>query len=342
MTEAHELLPWQAADWSRLAPALAGGRLAHALLLTGTPGIGKHHFAGVLIRALLCESPGVEGLPCGTCRGCVQTAAGSHPDIAVLAPEEAGGSIKIAAVRDFVHTLYLTSQYQHGRVGLIDPADRLTPSAANSLLKALEEPPAGSHILLVTDRLRGVLPTIRSRCQNLRLAGANAEDAAEWLAQAPAGTEALMPLARGAPLRAARLADAGVAEAQAAWFEALAALAAGKRDPVTVVEAWLDGETGALLDWLYLVCTDLLKSAAGAGREALLFNSRADTIADIAAVLDVERLRRLAPEIARARRLHDTPVDSRLTLESLCIGLFECRRPRVSGQGGESRVQPGA
>lgn len=332
MTDAHELLPWQSADWARLAPALTGGRLAHGLLLTGARGIGKRHLAGVLAHALLCEAPGAEARPCGGCRSCVQMAAGAHPDRVALKPAKAGEPIKIAAVRDFVHALYLTSRYGRGRVALIDPADQMTPSAANSLLKALEEPPAGSHILLIADRPRAVLPTIRSRCQHLRLIGADSTEAASWLEQAPAGTSALLPLARGAPLRAAQLAEAGAAEAQVEWFQSLGALAAGQRDPVALAEQWSSDDTGALLDWLYLVCLDVVKAGAGADRGALLFGDHAETIATIAAAMDADEFRKLLPELVRTRRLRDTQADARLSLETLCIQLFECRyRARRGG-----------
>lgn len=331
MTQPHQLLPWHATDWARLVPALTSGRLAHGLLLTGAPGIGKRHLAGVLARALLCASPDADGRPCGACRSCVQTAAGTHPDHLPLAPDKAGQPIKIAAVRNFVHRLYLTAQYGHGRVALIDPADQMTPSAANSLLKALEEPPAGSHIVLVTDRPRAVLPTIRSRCQRVRLTGARADEAAAWLAPLPEGAAALLPLARGAPLRALQLAEAGAGDAQAEWFRALAALASGNRDPVTQADAWLIDETGAFLDWLYLACLDVLKTNAGGSRDTLLFQGHADTIAAIAAAMDPGKFRTLITELVHTRRLRDTQADFRLNLESLCIQLFECRRGRSRG-----------
>lgn len=328
MTAAHELLPWQAADWQRIAAPLRAGRLPHALLLTGARGIGKQHFANVVARALLCAEPGVDGLPCGACPGCVQVTAGSHPDVAMLAPDQAGGVIKIDAIRQFVHTLYLTAQNQHGRVGFIQPADRMTPAAANSLLKALEEPPAGSHILLISDRPSALLATIRSRCQRLRLAGADAALAQGWLEQQATGAATLLPLSCGAPLRAARMTDLGIAEVQSTWFQTLGELASGKRDPVAVAETWLTGDPDTLLDWLYLVSVDVLKICAGADREALLFGAQSDEIAAIAAAMDAWKFQNLMPTLLRTRRLRTTQADFKLSLESLCIQLFECRHRR--------------
>lgn len=330
MTQAHQLLPWQGEDWQRVVTPLRKGRLAHALLLTGASGIGKWHFAGVLARALLCQEPLRDGLPCGDCPSCVQIDAGSHPDTAVLVPEKQGGVIKIGAIRDFVHVLYLTAQHQRGRVGVIHPADRMTTSAANSLLKALEEPPAGSHILLVSEHPGAILATIRSRCQNLRLSGADAATASHWLEQQNPGAGAnLLPLVRGAPLRAAQLQQAGVAERQHEWFQDLLALAHGKRDPVALADSWLADDADALLDWLCLVCLDVLKVCVGTDARNLLFAERAETITGIAAAMNVERLRRLLPDLLRARRLRGSPVDARLSLESLCILIFACRQKRA-------------
>lgn len=332
MTEVHEPLPWQTCDWERIAPALSGGRLTHAVLFTGAPGIGKRHFAGVIAQALLCESTLPDGRPCGRCRSCVQWAAGTHPDSAQLAPDASDKPIKVDAARGFTDALHLTPQYGHGRVGLIDPADGMNLAAANSLLKVLEEPPAGSHLLLVTDRPRAVLPTIQSRCQRFRLSRAGGESMSGWLARAPEDTAALLPLVRGAPLRAARLAEAGVAQTQTQWLQALVALTAGKQDPVAVVDDWHDDQPDALLDWLYLVCLDVVKIGAGANHHTLLFQSEAQAIDRIAAAVDVRALQRVVPNIVRARRSCGTSVDFRLGLESLCVQLLECRR-RVGGRG---------
>lgn len=325
MTADYELLPWQQSEWQKIAPALRDGQLAHALLMTGAPGVGKRHMAGVLARALTCAAPRPDMFPCGQCRSCVQLTAGSHPDTVTLEPAEEGGVIKIDPVRQFVHTLHLTSQYGRGRIGWIDPADRMTTSAANSLLKALEEPPEGCHILLITERPRAVLPTIRSRSQRLRFSAVENAQTEAWLAQKVDDATALLPLSQGAPMRAMQLSEAGIVEAQNEWFEGLSALMQGKRDPVSVADAWMHDETGVVLDWLYLVCADVLKRRVGADPGILLFNQHLSIIDDLGKVIDLARFRQSMSAIVEARRLQNTQIDNRLNLESLCINLLECR-----------------
>lgn len=80
----NELLPWHIEPWRMLIERLRQGRMPHALLLCGPAGIGKDHFARTLVQGMLCENPPPERLPCGTCRGCLLNAAGSHPDSRIV------------------------------------------------------------------------------------------------------------------------------------------------------------------------------------------------------------------------------------------------------------------
>lgn len=328
MTEpaGHQLYPWQQAVWDRFAPVLRGERAGHALLLTGAPGIGKRHLAGVILRALLCEQPDASRLPCGQCRACIQVAAGSHPDHSRLAPPEPGKTIGVDAVREFCRRLYTTPQFAGGRIGLIDPADRLTVQAANSLLKALEEPPASSRILLLTDRRDRVLPTIRSRCQMWRVDRPDPAGVADWLATMPAAVADAMPLARNAPLQALTLADSPVVTEQGTLFEDLAGLLVARRDPVSIAAEWQKAEPGWVVDWLYRVVADLLKLTSGAPDDTLVFRDRARELRRMAELLDGQALRRLPPTLTHTRRLLEASVDRQLTLESLAIAFLDCRR----------------
>ena len=76
-----EYLPWHASARARLAAAIAGGRMPHALLLHGAEGLGKERFAATLAAGLLCIRPGPELMPCGSCADCSLSRAGSHPDL---------------------------------------------------------------------------------------------------------------------------------------------------------------------------------------------------------------------------------------------------------------------
>lgn len=173
---------WQRERWQQLQGAVAQGRLGHAILLAGPRGAGKSHFAHGIAGYLLCESSAADK-PCGECRGCVQRAAGVHPNLRLLIPAEDKRDIAIDDIRALLEGLQLSSHYGGAKVAIIDPADALNASGANALLKTVEEPPPNTYLLLVAERWRALPATLRSRCQILRLVRPRG---ARPLAEAPA------------------------------------------------------------------------------------------------------------------------------------------------------------
>jgi DNA polymerase-3 subunit delta' len=147
-----------------LEHSIRNDRLGHAYLFVGPSQVGKHTLAKATAQAILCTS---EEAPCGTCRACHLIAADRHPDVHLIAPE--GASIKIEAIREMQHAVSLSAVEGRYRVVIIDAFDRATTSAANALLKTLEEPPGGVILLLVATQPESLLPTIISRCQVLTL-----------------------------------------------------------------------------------------------------------------------------------------------------------------------------
>jgi DNA polymerase-3 subunit delta' len=106
---------------------------------------------------------------CGTCRACARIAAGRHPDVALVAPEEKR-VITIDQIRELATRSGLRAYEAAAKVWILDPAHEMQEPAANAFLKTLEEPTAGSIFILVTTTFSGLLPTIRSRCQEIRFA----------------------------------------------------------------------------------------------------------------------------------------------------------------------------
>lgn len=145
-----------------LKAAIEHERVAHAYLFDGPDGIGKKLVAKLFARAFLCESAN----GCGHCASCTQMAADSHPDFYPLEPDAT--AIKIDQIRTLQPQLTLRSFVGRGKVCLINSAELLTPEAANALLKTLEEPTAGTLIILISSRPDSLLSTIRSRCQRIR------------------------------------------------------------------------------------------------------------------------------------------------------------------------------
>jgi len=136
--------------------------MTHAWVFTGPPGSGRSSAAIAFAQALICQQDG-----CGTCNQCKSAVNGSHPDVEIIRTE--GLSIKIDEVRELLTRVAWAPAMGGWRVVVMEDADRLTESAANALLKAIEEPGSRTVWLLCAPTLHDVLPTIRSRCRHLQL-----------------------------------------------------------------------------------------------------------------------------------------------------------------------------
>jgi len=239
-----DLLPWQHPLWARIAAMEEGGRLPHALLLTGAPGLGKERLALRLAACSGCaaEAPGER--PCGTCDSCRQAIAGSHPDIVRVAPEPDRRTIGVEAVRALIEVNSLTAARAALKAAILVPAEALTLSAANTLLKTLEEPAGGSLFLLVTSRPSALPATVRSRCQRLESHPPPRDQALAWLrAEAEEADEERLACAlaeaRGAPLRALeRLRSGAVGQVGRVASELLELLTGGEADPLACAGRW--------------------------------------------------------------------------------------------------------
>lgn len=148
--------------------------MTHAWLFTGPPGSGRSSAAVAFASALICSSDG-----CGTCVDCRAAKAGTHADVEIIRTE--GLSIKIDEIRELLTRVAWAPAMGGWRVVVMEDSDRLTESAANALLKAIEEPGNRTVWLLCAPTLQDVLPTIRSRCRHLQLVTPSAKDVADVL-----------------------------------------------------------------------------------------------------------------------------------------------------------------
>ena len=164
-----------------LAGLIQRGRLHHALLLEGPAGVGKTAVAEWLVRTGICEQSAPGG--CGSCRSCALADRSHHPDVIRVVPDakRASATIPVAAIREVVRQAGFHRYGAARRFVLIEPAEAMQPAAGNALLKTLEEPPAGTHFVLIATHARRLLPTIVSRCQRIRLRPVPTSELANWL-----------------------------------------------------------------------------------------------------------------------------------------------------------------
>ncbi len=161
-----------------LKGVIAGGKIPHAYLFTGIPGIGKTTTALAFAQAINCLEPvGTEG--CGRCRICRQVISGNFPDILFLEPD--GQNIKIDQIRDLNRRLSFKSLTGKYRVIIISQAEMMTEEAANSFLKTLEEPSSGDVLILKVIEPLDLLSTIVSRCQRIPFQPLPSALIEEWL-----------------------------------------------------------------------------------------------------------------------------------------------------------------
>ncbi|WP_027897030.1 DNA polymerase III subunit delta' [Zestomonas thermotolerans] len=247
---AAEAYPWQAELWQQLARR---ERHAHAYLLHGPAGIGKRVLAERLLAYLLCRSPANLDA-CGQCKACQLLAAGTHPDVFVLEPEEADKAIRVDQVRDLVAFVAQTAQLGGRKLVLIEPVEAMNLNAANALLKSLEEPSGDTVLLLISHQPSRLLPTVKSRCVQLVCPLPDQATALAWLARAlPDLDEAtrgeLLALAAGSPLTALRLQEQGVMEQRAQVVDGVKKLLKQQQTPSQLAEAWNAVPLPLLFDW---------------------------------------------------------------------------------------------
>ncbi len=312
-------LPWQDLQWQRLRDAHEKGRLAHGLLLTGPHGCGRRRFADALAANLLCNALDAEPA-CGNCRACLQLAAGTHPDHVQLAPAESGKSIGVEAVRDLVERMHLTAG-NGTKVAVITPADSLTTSAANSLLKILEEPPQGAYLILISTPNARLPATVRSRCQRIAFTLPARAKALAWLAERGVDNgETWLSRAGGAPLLAEELAhaDSGRHSAQADPVGELVAVLARRRSPAGAAAALLAVPLDEVVRAWILVIEDLIRLRQ-VPDAAVRLGSHHDTLISLVRQVDARALFDYLDQLYRSVPGPSSPLKPALQIQALLV-----------------------
>ncbi len=235
--------------FNQLNTARAEGVLAHALILSGSEGMGKWDFALQLAWSFLCVGEGkpASGVACGQCKSCKLNRAETHPDLVFCQPEEKSRFIKVDQVRAISDFVARSPQTGSMKVILMNPATALNGNAANALLKSLEEPAGNTLYLLIDDRKRTLLPTIRSRCQIVKLDQPGTSQSIDWLEKmtaknaetySSAELHAALKMACGSPLKALKLLESKGVEAELKLIGRLGDVLKGKDSVVGFAETF--------------------------------------------------------------------------------------------------------
>lgn len=319
--------PWLGAAWRDFKRSYASETLSHAYLISGPPGLGKQEFSEILAATILCEAIKSVARPCKECRGCTLFESNSHPDLKRIGPENGSKSIVIDQIRDLTEFYRLKSHYLGYKIGLIHAADSMNTSAANAILKTLEEPPPLALLILVSDR-PGLLPaTIMSRCHDMHIRMPCWEETEKWLAEKLKGKGQSAAFDRltlvGAPLDVIKQIESGLGSLFDDVIDALDAIATEKSDVFKIASDFASVDIEMLIEAIETIVQSLVLLYASHRLTRLrLSESRFQQLQKIANNLEIKYLFYFLDEIRDVRTLvlRSSGLRSNEIMESLFAG----------------------
>ncbi|HZZ41997.1 MAG TPA: DNA polymerase III subunit delta' [Tepidisphaeraceae bacterium] len=340
MTPTFQSILGQPAALSTIQRAYTSNHLPHALLFAGPIGVGKSLTARALATLFLCQKPTDRApwvSPCGKCDSCTLMSSATHPDyhrvyrqlIRLEKDTSKARDLPIAVIRDYlVAPANLKPTLNHGKVFVVEEADLMNPQAQNGLLKTLEEPPAQTLIILLTDQPNSLLPTIRSRCQLITFSPLDPELVRDQLIQQhqidPATAARAADLSEGSLGQALRWIEDGTLSAATDLHAHLLTLTQGYSIPISL-ESWF--KTAADAYAKHQLDHDPLASKDQATREGLtlylrlaaLFFRRQLSQTDNPDLLD--RLCSAIEALTQTENLLDANVNIPLAFQQLSMAL---------------------
>ncbi len=308
-----------------LRQQIVHGTTRHAYLFAGPSGVGRRTLALRLAQALNCTQPIEPGIPCGQCRDCKQIEAMQHPDLTIVQADSEGGTLKVDQVREARRTLTLKPYQSKYRVTIFLRFQEANDSAANALLKILEEAPSYVLLVLTADHPEQLLPTIVSRCEVLRLRSLPLEAVETFLSEHGANQDQARLIAHisggrlGYALRLMQ--DSSALEFRnEKLIEAQSLTTAGRSDKFAYAEKLVkdkDALRNVLLLWLSYWRDVLL--CAGGSSVPLANIDRAKEIEFLAERVSMSEVRRMVSKLENSLSQLESNVNARLLTEVILL-----------------------
>lgn len=263
------LYPWLTPLWQQWQANLQADRFSNAALLIAEEGMGAAELVDQFSQAVMCQNYPAEA--CGFCHGCQLMQSHSHPDFHVIKPEKEGKSITVEQIRQCNRIAQESSQLSGIRLFIIEPAEAMNESAANALLKTLEEPSSSCMFLLVAHRSNALLPTITSRCQQWHLVPPSSSEVAQWLSTQNVGQVPayVAHLNGNAPLLALEFLQQDKAKHYSELEQALLAVCQNQGDAIKLAKDMSSSHSESLT-WVWYLLTDAQKVHYGLSDSALV------------------------------------------------------------------------
>lgn len=319
--------PWLQDIWGQLQAVRSSGQLPHAIMFSGADGLGKYELALALAWSLLCKSPSGSGRPCGECSGCNLMAAGNHPDLTVIEPEDEGKAIKIDRIREFISQEAITAHAGGYKPVLIRPADAMNQAAANSLLKTLEEPVSGTIMILISANPSRLPATIRSRCRQITIQVPSKQLATEWLLalQPDSDPEVLLQTAAGSPLKALKMLDGESMELRHKLLDEFFDVLTLRQDPIVIAGRWVKQDLREILHWMCGWVIDMLRVQVVPQPAVMINPDQKQRMLETVKMMDTRRLYQALDHVYDARNNVDATLNGQMMLERLLLALLKSR-----------------
>lgn len=308
---------------SFLRRAIETGRIPHALLFTGPKGVGRFLTAITVAKSLNCLGQ-EQGDCCDRCLSCSKVAKEVHPDVHLLTPE--GSSLKIDQIRGLTQEATFRPYEGQRKVFILDQADTMTEQAQNALLKTVEEPPGAAVLVLIAPEVSALLPTLASRCSQIRFGPLPQDVIAARLQQEGCDDEEahfLASLAGGSLGRAQELRTSPFQEIRGLVEQAFA-LPAGSTLPVLDLAEQVvrQKETLSLfLEALLAWCRDLTISKVTHRETLLVYQNRGPALRRQSERLPVAQLLAMYQTVKQALDGLGRHANPRLSLEVMFLKL---------------------